>query len=101
MPQESAESSVLFPWKPPPATSVTPSGIPIPDTSPRFGSSTETRNSSGPLNGTAPAPVRAAVPAHELANGALDAAREEVLEGHPAHEALEERGVEAVLLRAD
>jgi hypothetical protein len=43
----------------------------------------------GALNLYAPAPARAAVPAHDLADGRLDAAREEVLEGDPAHRVLE------------
>ena len=55
----------------------------------------------GTLNLHASAPARAAVSANDLADRRLNAAREEVLEGDPAPGVLGERGVEAVLLRAD
>ena len=46
-------SRVDFPWKPPPTISVTPSGIPMPETGPRFGRSRVMRKDSGEVNGTA------------------------------------------------
>ena len=44
---------VDFPWKPPPTISVMPSGIPMPETGPRFGRSRVMRKDSGEVNGTA------------------------------------------------
>ena len=52
-PRSSACSRVDFPWKPPPTISVTPSGIPMPETGPRFGRSRVMRKDSGEINGTA------------------------------------------------
>ena len=50
-PASSARSRVLLPWKPPPTTSVTPSGTPIPVRAPALGASSVTRSESGSGSG--------------------------------------------------
>ena len=46
-----ADRSVLLPWKPPPTIRVTPSGMPMPDTRPAFGSSNSQCRDGGDAKG--------------------------------------------------